>query len=168
MQKELVRLISRLCYPTPVRSRHRSVRAARYCPSFIEQSSLSACIERFLGDRMPTGVTALGDLDPLQRESLALFSSRRLTIPSHPANARLVQVLREAGDAVIVRFRSPGNGRVLPPRLGCAAVKSSLLRPITSSRRTRDPPARPGSSAMMSWSGTSRFTPSQMTPTPIS
>ena len=64
-------------------------------------------LSTYLGDRMPKNIAALGDLDLLQREPLALFCS--VKCPGHLIlqTYDLAQALREAGVPVIGGFHSP-------------------------------------------------------------
>ena len=84
-------------------------------------------LSTYLGDRMPKNIAALGDLDLLQREPLALFCS--VKCPGHLIlqTYDLAQALREAGVAVIGGFHSPVECECLTVLLRCLGLAPAAL-----------------------------------------
>src|SRR5574341_192332 len=70
-------------------------------------SKYPAALHEYLSDRMPETLTALGDVDILQRKKLALFCSVRCPGALILQTYNLARALRDAGVTVISGFHSP-------------------------------------------------------------
>jgi predicted Rossmann fold nucleotide-binding protein DprA/Smf involved in DNA uptake len=93
-------------------------------------------LRKYLGDRAPERIFALGDLDILRQKTLALFCS--VTCPGNLVlqTLDLARQLRDSGIVVISGFHSPMEKECLsllwggkPPIIWCPAKRLTVNRP---------------------------------------
>jgi predicted Rossmann fold nucleotide-binding protein DprA/Smf involved in DNA uptake len=96
-------------------------------------------LRKYLGDRVPDRIFALGDLDILRRKTLAIFCS--VTCPDNLAfqTLDLARQFREAGTVVISGFHSPMEKECLSLLLrGEQPIIWCLAKRLTHTRLTKE------------------------------